>query len=81
MSQKAVERAVGKLVTDVEFRRDFFKAPDAASLRAGLELSAEELDALRRIPPTALARLGDVMDARICRLCFPEIADATGVSR
>ena len=68
MSQRVVERAVGKLVTDEGFRNAFFRDPKVASLQAGLELSAEELDALARIPRPALAALSARLDDRICRL-------------
>jgi hypothetical protein len=68
MSQRVVERAVGKLVTDESFRNAFFRDPKVATLQAGLELSAEELDALARIPRLALAALGARLDDRICRL-------------
>lgn len=68
MSQRVVERAVGKLVTDEGFREAFFRDPRAASLQAGLELSPEELEALSRIPRAALAALGARLDGRICRL-------------
>lgn len=68
MSQRVVERAVGKLVTDEGFRNSFFRDPKVASLQAGLELSAEELDALARIPRPALAALSARLDDRICRL-------------
>lgn len=68
MSQRVVERAVGKLVTDEGFRDAFFQNPKTASLQAGLELSAEELDALARIPRPALAALSARLDDRICRL-------------
>ena len=71
MSQRVVERAVGKLVTDEGFRDAFFRNPKVASLQAGLELSTEELDALSRIPPAALAALSSRLDDRICRLHIP----------
>lgn len=68
MSQRAVERALGKLVTDEGFRDDFFGDPESAVLHAGLELTREELDALSNIPHAALAALGARLDGRICRL-------------
>jgi len=71
MSQRIVERAVGKLVTDEGFRKDFFRDPMTASAHAGFELSAEELDALSRIPWAALAALNARLDDRICRLHIP----------
>ena len=68
MSQHAVERTLGKLITDAGFREEFCKDPASASLHVGLELSREELDALSRIPRTALAALNARIDGRICRL-------------
>ncbi len=49
MSQNAVERALGKLVTDDEFCARFFENPAAATWEAGLPLSALELDALSNV--------------------------------
>lgn len=71
MSQQAVERALGKLVTDEGFREAFFADPVAAALQAGLALAPQELDALRRLPRSALAGLGACVDDRICRLYVP----------
>ena len=71
MSQRVVERAVGKLVTDEGFRDAFFRDSKAASLQAGFDLSPEELDALSSIPRAALAALGARLDDRICRLHIP----------
>ncbi len=68
MSQQAVERAIGKLVTDEAFRTAFVEDPQSASLEAGLHLSATELDALTRIPASALEQLAERLDDRICRL-------------
>ena len=71
MSQRVVERAIGKLVTDEGFRDAFFRDPEIASLRAGLVLTPEELDALSRIPRASLAALSRRLDDRICRLHVP----------
>jgi hypothetical protein len=68
MSQRGVERVVGKLVTDEGFRDRFFDDPAGASLRIGVELSPDELDALKRIRPEALNALCASIDDRICRL-------------
>ena len=68
MSQVAVERTLGKLVTDESFRERFFTDPVAASFKAGLELSRTELDALARLSKRTLARFGRLLDDRICRL-------------
>ena len=68
MSQGAVEKAIGKLLTDESFRERFFKDPASASFYAGLELSREELSALSRVPKKALSHLSQRLDGRICRL-------------
>ena len=68
MSQRSVERTIGKLVTDQGFREEFFRSPEAASLPIGVELTAEEIDALRRIPRSALAEFSARLDDRICKL-------------
>lgn len=68
MSQRAVERVIGKLVTDEGFRDQFFENADVASLRIGVDLSREEKDSLLRIPSHALAELAARLDDRICKL-------------
>jgi Ribosomally synthesized peptide prototyped by Frankia Franean1_4349. len=74
MSQQAVERAIGKLVTDESFRARFTADPARASLEAGLSLSAPELSALARISDEALHRFAGVLDDSIRRLVAPETA-------
>lgn len=68
MSQRAVERMLGRLITDEGFRDQFFKNPGVACFSLGAELSQEELEALSRVPPSALAELSTRIDDRICRL-------------
>jgi hypothetical protein len=68
MSQEAVERAIGKLVTDQSFRAAFVADAQRASLEAGLRLSPTELAALTRVPDCALEQLARRLDDRICRL-------------
>jgi hypothetical protein len=68
MSQRDVERTLGRLLTDASFRRDFFRNPARACLEAGVQLAAHELDALLRVPPRRLVRLAGELDDRICRL-------------
>ena len=65
MSQQAVERTLGKLVTDLIFRDGFYKDPAGASTSIGLELSGEELRALSRLPLTAISRFSLFLDDRI----------------
>jgi hypothetical protein len=68
MSQRDVERTLGRLLTDTGFRRDFFRNPARACLEVGLQLAAHELDALLRVPSRRLASLAGQLDDRICRL-------------
>jgi hypothetical protein len=68
MSQRDVERVLGRLLTDEGFQEDFFRDPARASLLLGLQLTADEVEALLRIPRSALATLGARLDDRICRL-------------
>ena len=69
MSQHAVERTLGKLATDEEFRARFFENPAAATREAGLPLSAVELEALSALSRAAIARFSQSLDGRIRRLC------------
>jgi hypothetical protein len=71
MSQHAVERTLGKLLTDESFRERFFTAPQVAALQAGLRLSDIELTALSGLSRSALCSFSAGLDPRICRL-FPE---------
>ena len=67
MTQQAVERTLGKLLTDENFRDRFFTNPEIAAREAGFALSSIELDALSRLSPEALARFSDHLDKRISR--------------
>ena len=68
MSQRDVERTLGRLLTDDSFRRDFFRNPARACLELGLQLAGHEVDALLRVPPQGLATIAAQLDDRICRL-------------
>ena len=68
MSQRGVERILGRMVTDPGFREEFFRDPVMAGLHIGVDLTREEMDALLRIPSGALADLSTRLDDRICRL-------------
>jgi hypothetical protein len=67
MSQIAVERTLGKLVTDATFRGRFFRDPAAASFSVGLDLSPGEIDALSSLPREVIERFSQCLDHRICR--------------
>jgi hypothetical protein len=71
MSQHAVERTLGKLLTDESFRERFFTSPRATAWAAGLRLSDIELAALSGLSFSALRSFSASLDPRICRLCLP----------
>jgi hypothetical protein len=68
MSQRDVERTLGRLLTDQGFRDDFFLDPARACLTLGLQLAAHEVEALLRVPRPVLTQLSARLDDRICRL-------------
>jgi len=72
MSQRDVERTLGRLLTDHAFRAEFFLDPARACLQAGIQLTPQEVEALLRTPRPALASLGARLDDRICRLHIPQ---------
>jgi hypothetical protein len=68
MSQRSVERIIGKLVTDEAFRRRFAQEPEVVLREAtegGLELTPCELHALRALDARGLERLADAIDPRL----------------
>ena len=67
MTQQAVERALGKLLTDENFRERFFASPELACWEAGFALSTVELEALSRVSSEALTQLSEALDTRISR--------------
>ena len=77
MSQRDVERTLGRLLTDAGFRRDFFRNPARACLELGVQLAAHEVEALLRVPPRGLASLAGQLDDRICRLHIDDAQDHT----
>ena len=75
MSQRDVERTLGRLLTDAGFRRDFFRNSARACLELGVQLAAHEVDALLRVSPRRLASLAEQLDGRICRLDIEQVND------
>ena len=74
--------ALGKLLTDENFRERFFENPEGASWEAGLALSPIELEALSRVPRSALVSLHDELDKRISRRSLdPNRGEAGKVAR
>jgi hypothetical protein len=62
-----VERALGKLLTDENFRERFFAGPELACWEAGFSLSTIEIEALSRLSLEALVRFSGDLDKRISR--------------
>ncbi len=68
MSQRDVERTLGRMLTDQGFREEFFREPARACLALGIQLTDYEVEALRLVPLSALTSLAGRLDDRICRL-------------
>jgi hypothetical protein len=71
MSQRGVERTLGKLITDEDFRESFLADPLTATVHIGVELTSAEVEALGRIPVHLLTDLSQRLDGRICRVHVP----------
>lgn len=77
MSQKTVERILGKLATDEEFRERFRSEPERTLARADGEgdgLTPVEREALASLDPDLLERFADALDPRIQRVRIPAAA-------
>ena len=73
MSQRGVERVIGRLVTDEEFRRRFAEDPAAIlrqAIECGVELTSLEIEALASIDLARLIRLAETLDPRIQKVCL-----------
>ncbi len=68
MSQANVERIVGRLATDEDFRRAFHEDPERVVLGLadrGLELTRAEVAALVLLDPLAFDRFADAIGPRL----------------
>jgi metal-dependent HD superfamily phosphatase/phosphodiesterase len=77
MSQKTVERILGKLVTDEGARQRFRVAPDEVLAAIASEVDAltpVEMEALRALDAGLLDRFADALDPRIQRVRIPSDA-------
>ena len=75
MTQRAVEQAIGRLVTDERFRQQFARDPGAACRALGLELAPYELRALAVLPLSLIERMVAAIDDRIRHLTLPFTLD------
>ena len=74
MSQKTVERIIGKLATDEEARLRFRQSPgEAVDSTVGVNdtLTPVEREALAALDPDLLDRFADVLDPRLQRVRIP----------
>ncbi len=67
MSQGALEAALGRLICDDTFRRDFYRDAEVAAAQAGFRLTWVELGSLRNIDLQAVERFVTNIDDRIRR--------------
>jgi len=84
MSQLAVERVLGRLVTDADFRMEFFGEPASVCRDHGLDLTPVELAALVHVDERALYLLAAHLDPKIVRAVTLHLAKGEmrrGVSR
>ena len=65
MSQRNVERVIGRLVTDEAFRFEFMRNPTAtlhSLAAAGIELTQCEVEALQAVDPRMVSFFADTLD-------------------
>lgn len=67
MSQEAVERLLGRLITDERFRRLAAESLEAACQQEGYRLSPTELLLLSRLEQQHISGLADRLDSGLCR--------------
>jgi len=67
MSQRVVESILGRLITDEEFREDFFRAPMEACRMNDWGVTPAELSALIGLDPELLRGMAGSLDPKIVR--------------
>ena len=67
MTQRALEAALGKLICDDAFRREFAEDAEDAIAREGFVLSPTELTSLYKIGRQALEDFAHLVDDRVRR--------------
>jgi len=68
MSQEAVERVLGRMITDERFRRLAAKSLESASLLEGYRLSPEEIQLLSGLERQDFAKLAGKLNPSLCRV-------------
>jgi hypothetical protein len=80
MSQRVVERVIGRLVTDEELRAEFTRAPRGtleALCEQGWELNHTEVDALMSTDIGVWAEIASRIDSRLQRCSLKGAEGAT----
>ena len=72
MSQRALEAALGRLICDDAFRREFAEDCEGASIRAGFQLTPLELRSLRKIRSEAIEQFAPLVDDCVRRVSEPQ---------
>ena len=67
MSQEAVERALGRMLTDVQFRTLVGENLESASQQAGFQLTRGELQLLSTLELPEVAELAGRLNPGLCR--------------
>lgn len=67
MSQRAFEAALGRVICDDAFRREFYDDAEAAVIRAGFHLTVDEFSSLRKITLRAIEAFVRHVDDRVRR--------------
>jgi hypothetical protein len=67
MSQEAVERVLGRLITDERFRRAATDSCEVACLKEGYSLTTAELRLFSGLELSCFAELAGRLDAGLCR--------------
>jgi len=67
MSQRAVESILGRLITDEEFREEFFREPLEACRTNDWGVTPAELSALIGLDPALLQGMAGSLDPKIVR--------------
>ena len=67
MSQRVVESILGRLITDEEFREEFFRAPTEACRMNDWGVTPAELSALIGLDPELLRGMAGSLDPKIVR--------------
>jgi len=78
MSQRAFEAALGRLVCDDAFRREFYSDPEGAVVRGGFKLTSIELNSLYKTSSKAVEAFVSHVDDRVRRAAEPVVKRPEG---